>query len=51
MSIQTLVMNDEVYYNEPGYEDFDKISNEPANRAYSNIVRYGNIAYAMNDAL
>lgn len=44
-------MNDDVYYNEPSYEDCDKEESEPYNVAYQNIVRFGNITYAMNDML
>lgn len=51
MSIQTLVMNEDVFYNEPSYEDLDKKESEPYNRAYQNIVKFGNIAYAMNETI
>lgn len=41
-------MNEDVYYNEPSYEDSDRISCHGYNIAYQNIVKFGNIAYAMN---
>lgn len=51
LSIQTIVMNEDVYYNEPSYEDFDRIIKKDFNTAYQNIVRFGNLAYAMNQML
>ena len=47
-SIQTVIMSEEVYYNELGYEhEAGTIEDETKNKAYSNIVRYCNIQYAM----
>ena len=37
-----------VYFNEPGYENtINTVQGQEANNAYSNIVKYGNIKYAM----
>ena len=48
MSIQAIIMSEEVYYNEPGYEhEAGTTEGEAKNEAYSNIVRYCNIQYAM----
>jgi ubiquitin-protein ligase len=47
-SIQSLVMSDDVYFNEPGYERaLGTDDGMRLNQGYSNIVRYGTIAYAM----
>ena len=41
-------MIDEPYYNEPGYErEQGTEQGERKNLAYSNVVRYGNVKYAM----
>ena len=50
VSIQSIIMTEGVYYNEPGYE---KVTKESAilNQGYCNIVKYANIRYAMIDAL
>jgi hypothetical protein len=41
-------MSEEVYFNEPGYEhEADTPNGEKKNTAYSNIVKYGNVKYAM----
>jgi ubiquitin-protein ligase len=41
MSIQAIIMSEEVYYNEPGYEhEAGTTEGEAKNEAYSNIVRY-----------
>lgn len=48
MSIQAIIMSEEVYYNEPGYEhEAGTAEGEAKNEAYSNIVRYCNIQFAM----
>ena len=45
-------MSDDVYFNEPGFEDeAGSVEGEKKNEAYSNIVRYCNIKYAMIDAI
>jgi ubiquitin-protein ligase len=49
LSIQALVMNNDVIQKEPGYEHME--TNCPENQDYVKIVRYGNIAYAMIDML
>jgi len=41
-------MSEDVFFNEPGYEgEAGTEEGEKKNEAYSNIVRYGNILYAM----
>jgi len=41
-------MSEEVYFNEPGFEgEQGTEEGEKKNEAYSNIVRYGNIKFAM----
>ena len=45
LSIQALVMNNDVIQKEPGYEHMDTHCAE--NEDYAKIVRYGNITYAM----
>lgn len=49
LSIQALVMNNDVIQKEPGYEHMD--TNCPENEDYAGIVKYGNMAYAMIDIL
>lgn len=49
LSIQALVMNNDVIQKEPGYEDY--ATNGAENRDYMTIVKYGNIMYAMIDML
>ena len=52
MSIQAIIMSEEVYYNEPGYEhEAGTVEGEAKNEGYSNIVRYCNIQYAMIDQM
>jgi ubiquitin-protein ligase len=52
ISIQSLIMTDDVYFNEPGFEHVRSSPEGPRlNRAYSNIVRYGTVRYAMVDQL
>ncbi|KAL4475504.1 hypothetical protein ABPG72_013328 [Tetrahymena utriculariae] len=50
ISIQSLVMNDQVYYNEPSVEKQNP-ENEMRNRAYQNIIKISNIRHAMIDQL
>ena len=41
-------MSEEVYFNEPGYEhEQGTPAGEQKNDAYSNIVRYCNVKFAM----
>jgi hypothetical protein len=41
-------MNDDIYFNEPGYEQHEgTVEGNEYNEAYANIVRYGNIKFAM----
>jgi len=48
MSIQAIIMSEEVYFNEPGFEgEQGTPEGERKNEAYSNVVRLGNIKYAM----
>ena len=43
-------MSEYVYFNEPGYEgSAGTVEGEELNLGYSNIVRIGNIRYAMID--
>lgn len=52
MSIQAVVMSEEVYFNEPGYEhEAGTQAGESKNLAYSNIVRLCNMKYAMTGHL
>ena len=48
LSIQAVVMSEEVYFNEPGYENTAGTPDgERKNEGYMNIVRYCNIKFAM----
>lgn len=48
LSIQSVVMSEEIYFNEPGYEhEAGTEEGEAKNEGYSNIVRMGNIKFAM----
>ncbi|CAG9313801.1 unnamed protein product [Blepharisma stoltei] len=49
LSIQALVMNNDVLQKEPGYEGYD--SDYMDNLQYRAIVTYGNIKYAMTDMI
>ena len=52
LSIQAIIMSNEVYFNEPGYEhELNTPQGDAANEAYSNIVRYGNLKYAILEQL
>ena len=48
LSTQAIVMSDEVYFNEPGFEhEAGTPEGERKNEGYMNIVRYGNVKWAM----
>eukprot|EP00357_Protocruzia_adherens_P022751 CAMPEP_0115037534 /NCGR_PEP_ID=MMETSP0216-20121206/42858_1 /TAXON_ID=223996 /ORGANISM="Protocruzia adherens, Strain Boccale" /LENGTH=387 /DNA_ID=CAMNT_0002417737 /DNA_START=159 /DNA_END=1322 /DNA_ORIENTATION=+ len=47
LSIQSLVMNENVIENEPDYE----WASSNANEAYSNIIKFGNVKFAMIDMI
>jgi len=48
VSLQAIIMSEDVYFNEPGFEgEQGTEEGEKKNEAYSNIVRYCNIKYAM----
>lgn len=48
LSTQAIIMSQEVYFNEPGFEgEAGKPEGERRNEGYSNIVRYGNVKWAM----
>ena len=52
VSIQAIIMSEEIYFNEPGFEgEAGTEEGEKKNEAYSNIVRYCNIKYAMVDQM
>eukprot|EP00347_Sterkiella_histriomuscorum_P007708 403347869 len=52
LSIQAIIMSNEVYFNEPGYEhEQGTPEGEQKNEGYSNIVRYCNVKFAMIDAI
>jgi ubiquitin-protein ligase len=52
LSIQSLIMSDLIYYNEPGFEHTLGTSDgEQLNEGYSNIVRYNNIRVCMIDMI
>lgn len=52
MSIQAIIMSEDVYFNEPGYEhEAGTPLGEQKNEAYANIVKYCNIKYAMIDQI
>mmetsp|Transcript_8802 Transcript_8802/g.7778 ORF Transcript_8802/g.7778 Transcript_8802/m.7778 type:complete len:140 (+) Transcript_8802:109-528(+) len=45
-------MTEDVYYNEPGYENSKKTDDgKKLNEGYSNIVKYANIRHAMIDQI
>ncbi len=49
ISTQGITMSDDVYFNEPGFEgEQGTEEGDKKNEAYSNIVRLGNVRYAMN---
>jgi len=48
LSIQSLVMDEDIYYKEPAFESGKGMpGSEALNRAYCNIVRYCNVRFAM----
>ena len=50
LSLQAIVMNEEVFFNEPGYEkEKNTAHGKKFYQAFSNIVKYANIKYAMID--
>ena len=52
ISIQSIIMSDLVYYNEPGHEgELGTKNGNELNEGYSNIVRYNNIRVCMIDAI
>jgi len=52
ISIQSIIMSELVYFNEPSCEsEMGKPEGEAKNEAYSNIVRYCNIKFAMIDQI
>ena len=52
ISTQSIIMNEDIYFNEPGYEgEQGTEEGDKKNEAYSNIVRLGNIRYAMIDQI
>ena len=52
MSIQSMIMTDDVYFNEPGFEqEANTDEGSKKNEAYCNIIRYANAKYAMLDQI
>ena len=52
VSTQAIIMTDDVYFNEPGFEgEAGTEEGERKNEAYSNIVRYCNVKFAMVEQL
>ena len=52
LSIQAIIMSNEVYFNEPGYEHLmGTPQGEKLNNGYANIVRYGTLKYAILEQL
>ncbi|KAL4427388.1 hypothetical protein ABPG74_009660 [Tetrahymena malaccensis] len=52
ISIQSLIMNEDVYFNEPYYQEWKGTEQgNKCNRAYSNIVKYFNIQHAIGDMI
>jgi hypothetical protein len=48
LSIQAIIMSNEVYFNEPGYEhEMNTVEGEKKNRGYQNIVKYCNVKFAI----
>lgn len=49
ISTQGITMSEDVYFNEPGFDSEQGTpEGDKKNEAYSNIVRLGNVRYAMN---
>jgi hypothetical protein len=52
VSVQAIIMSDDVYFNEPGFEgEASTQDGQDKNEAYCNIVKYCNIQYAMIDQI
>ena len=52
VSTQAIIMSEDVYFNEPGFEgEAGSEEGERKNEAYSNIVRYSNVKFAMIENL
>lgn len=52
LSLQAIVMSEYIYFNEPGYEGTAGTEEgEKFNTAYSNIVKLGNIRFAMIESM
>jgi uncharacterized protein with von Willebrand factor type A (vWA) domain len=52
MSIQAIIMSNEVYFNEPGHEqEAGTVDGEKRNTGYSNIIRYATAKYAILEHL
>ena len=52
VSVQAIIMSEEVYFNEPGFEgEAGTPEGERKNEGYMNIVRYGNVKWAMLEKL
>ena len=52
VSVQAIIMSEEVYFNEPGFEgEIGTPEGERKNEGYMNVVRYGNVKWAMLDKL
>jgi len=52
LSIQAIIMSEEVYFNEPGFEnEAGTPEGEKKNEGYANIVRYSNIKFATIDQI
>lgn len=49
MSIQSLIMDNEILAKEPGCESYGV--DDPENQAYCQVVKYGNVRYAMLEML
>lgn len=52
ISIQAIIMSNEVYFNEPGYEhEMNTPEGEKKNNGYANIVKYCNVKFAIIEAI
>lgn len=52
MSTQAIIMSEEIYFNEPGFEgEAGTPDGERKNEGYSNIIKYCNIKFAMLDQI
>jgi len=52
LSIQAIIMSNEVYFNEPGYEhEQGTVEGEKKNEGYANIVRYCNVKFAIIETI